>query len=54
MQKINHLITLAFIKIISSLMTEDYLAKRAERGSRQKFEAAMAQVADIEPPDYDK
>jgi hypothetical protein len=28
---------------------EDYLAERASRGSRDKFEQAMAKVADVEP-----
>ena len=50
---INQLITLALAEKISALSTEDYLAKRASRGSRTKFEQAMAKVADVEPLPYD-
>jgi len=46
---INQFITLALAEKISALLTEDYLAKRASRGSRNKFEQAMAKVADVEP-----
>ena len=33
---------------------QDYLEKRAKRASEAKFDAAMAKVADVEPPDYDR
>jgi len=46
---INQFITLALAEKISALLTEDYLAKRASRGSRNKLEQAMAKVADVEP-----
>jgi hypothetical protein len=48
------LITLALAEKVSALMTEEYLGRRAERGSRQKFEAALAKVADTEPPEHDR
>jgi hypothetical protein len=51
---INQFIILAIAEKISALMAEDYLARRAARGDRAKFEAAMAKVADIEPEDYDR
>ena len=51
---INQFITLAVAEKISALMTEDYLKKRAERGSRAKFEAAMAHVPDVDPEPYDQ
>jgi len=35
-------------------LIEEYMDKRAERGSRDKFEAAMAKVAEIEPEEYDR
>lgn len=38
---------------VSALMTLDYLQVRAARGSRDKFEAVLAKVADREPPGYD-
>jgi hypothetical protein len=50
---INQFITLALAEKISALLTEDYLAKRASMGSRNKFEQAMAKVADVEPLSQD-
>jgi len=47
----NQLITLALAEKVSALRTESYLAERAARGDRTKFEAAMTKVADVEPPD---
>jgi hypothetical protein len=51
---INQLITVALAEKISALITEDYLGERAKRGSRAKFEKAMAKVADVEPEEYDR
>lgn len=51
---INQLITLALAEKISALASEDYLAERAKRGSRAKFESALAKVADVEPPEFDR
>lgn len=51
---INQLITTAVAEKISALSTEDYLAKRANRASRARFEAALAKVADSKPEPYDK
>jgi len=51
---INQFITLALAEKLSALMTEEYLGERAKRGDRQKFERAMARVADIEPEEQDK
>lgn len=51
---INQLITLALAEKISALMTEDYLAERARRGNREKFLAAMANVPNVEPEEYDR
>ena len=50
---INQFITLALAEKISALVTEDYLTERASRGSRDKFEQAMAKVADVEPLSQD-
>ena len=50
---INQLVTLALAEKISALLTEDYLAERASRGSRDKFEQVMAKVADVEPLSHD-
>jgi hypothetical protein len=46
-------IILAVAEKISALLTEGYLAQRAARATRAKFDAAMAQVPDVEPPDAD-
>ena len=51
---INQLITLAVAEKISALKTEDYLEKRAKRGSRAKYEAALAKAPDVEPEEYDR
>ena len=51
---INQLIVLAIAEKVSALMAEDYLAQRAARGDRAKFEAAMAKVPDVEPEEYDR
>jgi predicted transcriptional regulator len=50
---INQFITLALAEKISALVTEDYLTERASRGSRDKFEQAVAKVADVEPLSQD-
>lgn len=47
----NQLITLALAEKVSALATESYLEKRAARGDQAKFEAALAKVADVDPPD---
>lgn len=51
---INQFITIALAEKLSALMTEDYLAERARRGDRVKFERAMAKVADVEPEEQDR
>jgi len=35
-------------------MTEDYLAERGRRGSRERFEAALRKVPDVEPDETDR
>lgn len=51
---INQLITSAVAEKMSALMTEEYLAARAKRASRSKFEAVLAKVPDVEPEDADR
>lgn len=51
---INQFVATAVAEKISAIETEDYLAKRAKRASREKFEAALAQVPDREPDAHDK
>lgn len=45
----NQFASTAIAEKISALMAEDYLADRARRGSRRRFEKAMSKVADSEP-----
>jgi len=51
---INQFIATAAAEKMSALMTEDYLNARARRGSRAKYEAALAQVPDVEPEEGDR
>ena len=51
---INQLITTALAEKLSALLTEDYLAERAARGSREKFLRALAQVPDVPPDEADQ
>ena len=50
----NQFIALAVAEKMSALMTVDYLEERGRRGSREKFEAVLSKVQDIEPLEYDK
>ena len=51
---IEQFIATAVAEKMAALMTESYLTERAKRGSRAKYEAALAQVPDVEPEEYDK
>ncbi|MCL4863891.1 MAG: type II toxin-antitoxin system HicB family antitoxin [Caldilineaceae bacterium] len=51
---INQFVTTAVAEKLSALMTEEYLQERAKRGSRAKYEAALAEVPDIEPLEPDQ
>ena len=51
---INQLITLAVAEKLSALTTEEYLAERAQRGSRAAYEAVLAKVPAVEPDPQDR
>jgi post-segregation antitoxin (ccd killing protein) len=51
---INQLINSAISEKLAALMTEGYLEERAARAKPEKFDAALAKVADIEPDDVDR
>ena len=51
---INQLVATALAEKISALTAGEYLAERAKRGSRVKFERALAKVRDVAPDDLDK
>jgi hypothetical protein len=39
---------------MSALMAEEYIQARAQRGSREKFDAVLAKVPDVEPEENDR
>jgi predicted transcriptional regulator len=51
---INQLVTLAVAEKLSALMTEEFLEERAKRGSRKKFQRAMAKVPKRLPEKHDR
>lgn len=51
---INQFIALAVAEKLSAWNTEDYLKERAARASRERYEAALAQVPDVEPEEHDR
>ncbi|MFK7847194.1 MAG: toxin-antitoxin system HicB family antitoxin [Rhodothermales bacterium] len=50
---INQFIALAVAEKLSALMTVDYLEERAKRGDKEKFDAVLAKVREIEPLEHD-
>ena len=51
---INQLLTSALIEKLSALDTEDYLAKRAEKGSETKFLKALKKIPSVKPVSQDQ
>jgi hypothetical protein len=51
---LNQLVTLALAEKVAVIGAQDYLEKRAKRASEAKFDKAMAKVADVEPPEFDR
>jgi hypothetical protein len=39
---------------MTALLTEEYLNKRAHRASREKFQAVLDKVPEVEPENYDR
>ena len=50
---INQFITAAIGEKLTALQTENYIEKRATKGSREKFLAVLNKAPDIEPDEYD-
>jgi hypothetical protein len=46
---INQLVTTALAEKLSALLTEEYLAERAARGSREQYDRVLAKVSDQRP-----
>lgn len=51
---INQRITTALAEKMSALLTVEYLAARAARGSRAKFDRVLGKVRDVPPDDGDE
>jgi hypothetical protein len=51
---INQFLSTAAAEKLAVLMTVEYLDERARRGSREKFETALASLPDVEPDDDDR
>jgi hypothetical protein len=51
---INQLISSAVAEKLAAHLTVEYLEERARPGSREKFEAALRTVPDVEPADFDR
>jgi hypothetical protein len=51
---IDQFIATAVAEKMAALMTVEYLQTRAKRGSRDKFEAVLAKVPDVEPEEHDR
>jgi hypothetical protein len=51
---INQLINSAVAEKLAALMTEEYLAQRAARGSRRKLKTVLAKVPDAAPEKHDQ
>jgi hypothetical protein len=51
---INQFVATAVAEKMSALLTEAYLEERAQRGSRERYQAALAEVPDVEPEEYDR
>lgn len=50
---INQFISSAAAEKMAALMTLDYLEERAKRATREKFDAALDKLPDVEPESYD-
>jgi len=51
---INQFISSAVAEKMSSLLTEEYLLERSQKGNRSSFLNVMSKVPDVEPEAYDK
>ena len=51
---INQLAASALGEKMAALMTQDYLEEKAKRGSRKKFDRALAKVKNVKPDSHDQ
>ena len=50
---INQFVATALAEKMSALLTEEYLAERAKKGSKKKFKAALSKAKNIAPEEND-
>lgn len=50
----NQFIALAVAEKMSALMTVEYLEERASSGNREKFDAVLEKVPEVEPEEHDQ
>lgn len=51
---IDQFVSTSVAEKMSALMTQDYLTERAAQANREQYLAALSEVPDIEPDDFDK
>ena len=51
---INQFVASAAAEKLSALRTASYLEERARRGNRRDFEAVLAKIPDVPPPEHDR
>jgi hypothetical protein len=51
---LEQIISLAVAQSVGIWSNESYAARRAKRGSREKFLDALKEVPDVDPPDCDR
>ena len=51
---VEQFVAIAVAEKLSALATEEYLEARAERGSRERYERALAQIPNAEPEARDR
>jgi hypothetical protein len=51
---LEQIVSLALAQALGAWAAQNEIKERARRGSREKFLEFMAQVPDVEPPDYDR
>ncbi len=51
---LEQIVSLALAQALGAWVAQNEIKVRAQRGSRKKLLEFMAQVPDVEPPDYDR
>jgi hypothetical protein len=51
---VDQFVAAAVAEKLSAFLSVEYLEARAARGSREKYDAVLAKVPDVEPEEYDR